>query len=69
MGVYFITPVIAGWYVMQWTNGVAKRNLREVGTLPESKIGKLHVRHQNKQLEKVLNAAEHQDVVLHQVKA
>jgi|TARA_B110000208_G_C11342498_1_gene274314 hypothetical protein len=53
--VYICAPVVAGYYIMEWTNKEASRNLPAIQQSHQSKVGQLHVQHQRKQLEKMLN--------------
>ena len=54
--VYICGPVVAGYYMMEWTNEKARQNYETIKTAPKSSVGKMHVQHQREQLEKMLNA-------------
>ena len=53
--VYIGAPCVCGYYIMEWTNRKALENLPAIQDNRHSTVGKIHVQHQNQQLEKMLN--------------
>ena len=60
--VYIFAPVVGGYYVMEYTNGVRDANLRDGDVLREATSdprSKVHVQHQKRQLAEMLDAHKH----------
>ena len=57
--VYFSAPIVAGYYIMQWTNGVAAKNIGDRGSalknLPAGRAMRRETDLQNKELQNVFD--------------
>lgn len=58
--VYIFAPVVAGYYIMEWTNAQASQNLGPNGQVlrekPRSAVSEMHTHHQRKQLDAILRS-------------
>ena len=58
--VYIFAPVVAGYYVMEWTNARRDANLGADGALlrgqKPSAVAEMHARHQKQQLDDMLRS-------------
>ena len=58
LGVYISVPILVGYQVMEWSNGVANQNIENLRRVKLNNKGKMHVKRQNELLDAMLREHE-----------
>ena len=59
--VYILGPVVAGYYIMEYTNKIQQQNLPELENAYKSQVGQIHAKYQKEQLQTMLNTHKPSD--------